>query len=396
MLEQNDRNLAAMMALADIASRRGQAEAAFEWVKRAWEKNPGALQPGLVLAQHYLRQREPLEAVAIARELTNAHPKNPQPLQLLGTARLAMGEPASAVDSYQQAVNLQPKSPNAYLLLANAQAVAKDYDAAIESLEQSLALKPDYLPAQGALVRLKQRTEKPEEALRLARQIQQQHPQNALGYLLEGDLLWASKAYADAEKIFAAGFDRSPNAELALKLFQTRRQLGDNDSARAVLSQWLADHPDDLRVRQVLGQTYLESGETVAAIEQYRAVVEGQPNNVVVLNNLAWALHEQNDPGAVQYAQKAYELAPDQFEVVDTLGWLLLEGGEVQRGLALIREAAAKAPHVPSIRYHLGAALARNDRPEDAQRELERLLRDHPDFPEANDAKALLASLQGQ
>jgi putative PEP-CTERM system TPR-repeat lipoprotein len=394
ILARNDRNISAMMILADIASRRGQPDAALEWVQTAWDRNPGALRPGMVLAQHYLRQGENLKAIAVARELAEAHPKNPRPLQIMGTARLAMGEAASAVSSFQKAAELQPNAPNASLLLANAQAAAEDYDAAIESLEKSLSMQPDYLPAQAAKARLLQRTGRTEEALGLARRIQEQHPQSAQGYLLEGDIHWAGKDYANAEKVLAVGFARQPTAEIALKLFQLRRQQGDNDAARAVLSDWLAGNPNDLRVRQVLGQSYLAGGETAPAIEQYRLVVEAQPNNVVVLNNLAWALYEQNDPGALQYAERAYELAPEQFEVADTMGWLLVEAGEVERGLGLIRDAAAKAPHVPSIRYHLGAALAKSDRPAEARRELERLLRDHPDFPEAEQARALLAELQ--
>ena len=89
-------------------------------------------------------------------------------------------------------------------------------------------------------------------------------------------------------------------------------------------------------------------------------------------------------------------LAPDRPEIADTLGWLMLEHGDAQRGLVILQKALGKAPHIPSIRYHLAVALVKNDRGEDAQRELTRLLREHKDFPEANEAETLLAQLQGR
>ncbi len=396
ILEKNDGHIAATLALAELATRQGRPDEALSWVKKAWEKNPGALQPGLMLAEYHVRRREYLQAIGIGRELSKAHPKNPRVLQMLGATRLAMGEAVLAVKNFEEAAKLQTQSPRAYWLLANAQATAKDYDAAIASINQALSLKADYLPAQVALVRLKQRTKKSQEALQLARQIQEQHPQSQQGYLLEGDIHMGERAYADAAQSYAAGYSRQQTAELTVKLYQARARLGDMRSAREPMEAWVADHPEDLRVRRVLAQAYLQAGESEAAIEQYQVVVKAQPKDIVTLNNLAWLLHEQNDPGALAIAQQAHDLAPDNMEIADTLGWLLLDRGDPARGLALIQQAASKMPHLSSIRYHLAVALMKNDREDAARKELERLLRDHKDFPEAEDARVLVLRLQGQ
>ena len=89
-------------------------------------------------------------------------------------------------------------------------------------------------------------------------------------------------------------------------------------------------------------------------------------------------------------------LAPDRPEVADTLGWLLLENGDPARGLEILQDAAGKAPHIPAIRFHRAVALARNDRQDEARKELERLLRDHSNFAEEAEARTLLAQLQEQ
>jgi putative PEP-CTERM system TPR-repeat lipoprotein len=232
--------------------------------------------------------------------------------------------------------------------------------------------------------------------MEMARRIQQQHPESYQGYLVEGDLHLAAKEYEQAARSYTAGYDRQKTAELAVKLFQARLQGGDEGSARMPLEDWIVQHPEDLRVRQVLAQAYLRADKSDAAIEQYQVVVEQQPDNVAALNNLAWMYHTQKDARAVDHAQRAYDLAPDKPEVADTLGWLLLDRGELERGLALLQEAAGRAPHIPAIRYHRAVALAKNDRSEEARKELERLLRDHSDFAEADDARSLLTQLTGQ
>jgi len=95
------------------------------------------------------------------------------------------------------------------------------------------------------------------------------------------------------------------------------------------------------------------------------------------------------NPEAVKYAERAHELAPGRPEVTDTLGWLLVQKGEVGRGLVLLQEAAVKAPHIPDIRYHMVVALDRAGRRDEARKELDRLLKTGKAFPELDKARAL-------
>ncbi len=82
-----------------------------------------------------------------------------------------------------------------------------------------------------------------------------------------------------------------------------------------------------------------------------------QPENVMILNNLAWAAMETKDPGALGYAEKAYSLAPQNASVLDTYGWLLLQKGDVKRSVELLTAAVNRAPKDPDMRLHLAKAL---------------------------------------
>ena len=90
------------------------------------------------------------------------------------------------------------------------------------------------------------------------------------------------------------------------------------------------------------------------------AAAQKQPDNVLVLNNLAWAYQQVKDPRALETAERAYKLKPDNAAVADTLGWMLVEQGNTTRGLELLQKAVAAAPKALEIRYHLAQAWVKS------------------------------------
>jgi cellulose synthase operon protein C len=79
--------------------------------------------------------------------------------------------------------------------------------------------------------------------------------------------------------------------------------------------------------------------------------------------------------------------------VMDTLGWLRLETGDVRGALPLLRRASALAPESAEIRYHLGQCLARSGDKRAARLELEKALAAPGEFARRDDARALLSTL---
>jgi Flp pilus assembly protein TadD len=88
-------------------------------------------------------------------------------------------------------------------------------------------------------------------------------------------------------------------------------------------------------------------------------------------------------------------VVPNQPEVIDTLGWLLVQNGDTNRGLVLLQETTTKAPHVADIRYHMAAALEKAGRRAEARKELDRLLKSSKTFPERDKAEPLREQLGG-
>ena len=99
------------------------------------------------------------------------------------------------------------------------------------------------------------------------------------------------------------------------------------------------------------------------------------------------------DPSAIEYAEKAYKLAPEQPAVMDTLGVMLVEKGDASRGLELLRGASSKAPQNSMIRFNLAKALVKSGKKDEAKKELDELARLGDKFPAQAEVGRMLQSL---
>ncbi|MDP1898181.1 MAG: PEP-CTERM system TPR-repeat protein PrsT, partial [Sulfurimicrobium sp.] len=102
---------------------------------------------------------------------------------------------------------------------------------------------------------------------------------------------------------------------------------------------------------------------------------------------------QEKDPRALEHAEKANQLAPDNPAILDTLGWMLVEKGDITRGLPLLQKASNLAPDAAEIRYHFVQGLVKSGDKIKARKELEQLLAKGKPFPGIEDAKALLKQL---
>ena len=157
---------------------------------------------------------------------------------------------------------------------------------------------------------------------------------------------------------------------------------------------WLKDHSDDQAFRLYLAESAVARKDYPVAIRHYRVLLEGQPNNPALMNNLAWVLGQNKDPKAVELAEKAYQLAPDQPGVVDTLGSLLVDKGDVERGLELMRKAHSLAPNNPAITLNFARALVKAGKGAEAKPMLTELVALGDRFTGSTEAGELLKNLK--
>jgi putative PEP-CTERM system TPR-repeat lipoprotein len=393
ILEKDKNNADAMTALAELAMLQKHPEEATTWLEKASNTNPDAVAPATKLGLHYLRTNQPQKALTLARKLQTANPTNAELLELLGQAQVANKDAAGALETYSKLVNVLPKSARAHLRLAGAHLLTKNETAAAADLKRAVELQPNYLPARLVQVDMAMRGGRPNEALDIARQLQKQDPKAAAGYTIEGDVMMAQKKPVQALPAYEKALSIAKSPELFAKTMLALNGSGKGKEAKARSQQWLAEHPDDVRVAMMIAAGHLEAKEYKPAIALLEGILKRVPNNPLVLNNLAWAYHQDKDPRALATAEQALKLADNNPGVMDTLGWMLVEQGNTARGLPLLQKASGLAPNAVEIRYHLAAALHKSGDKQAARKELDKVLAQNTPFPEIEEARALLKSL---
>jgi Flp pilus assembly protein TadD len=120
------------------------------------------------------------------------------------------------------------------------------------------------------------------------------------------------------------------------------------------------------------------------------------PRFVPAANNLAWLYteHGGDKEKALQLAQTAKELAPEDPRISDTLGWILYKRGVYQRALALLKESATKLPNNPQVHYHLGMAYAQVGDKENARKALALAVNSPATYQGKDDARKMLGDLK--
>jgi uncharacterized protein (TIGR03790 family) len=151
-------------------------------------------------------------------------------------------------------------------------------------------------------------------------------------------------------------------ADAARLMVRANLSIGRGETVQAIelLEKVTALAPDYLPGQAVLGQQYELAGRHEPARARYRAVLERQPANVVMLNNLAYNLgvHGNAPKEALAMAERANALAPGTPGILDTVGWLRHLTGDSAGALGPLRRAAEAAPDLCEAFEHLAEVEA--------------------------------------
>jgi cellulose synthase operon protein C len=389
-LSAEPHNVRVRVALADILFRRG-ALAEAEQILTA-EKDSKAPELQFALAHLELARGEPGKANEALDRAIALQPHRAELVNQAGTLLLQNGKYEAALARFQKATELEPKSARYWLNIGRAQLALRQDDQARASFQRAQELSSEWIEPVTALALLDVRAKKFDEALQRANEVLAKHPGDPDALVLKGDVLASAGKIRDAAAAFGDAQRRRPDASTALKLFQIRSATAAAD-ADEPLQQWLALQPNDYRIRDVLGTYYLGQHALQKAAGEFEMVVRQMPGYAPGFNNLAWTYFQLNDPRAQTYAQRAHQLAPSSPIIADTLGWILVRGSDLSRGLPLL-EQATKGATDPEIQYHYAYALAQSGKRAEARDILTRVLAGKRDFQSRHDAERLLADLK--
>jgi tetratricopeptide (TPR) repeat protein len=299
------------------------------------------------------------EAIAELRQLTNRFPNVSQSYFLLASAHRGHGNIDEAASVYRTITKKFPNDPQGHQLLGVVLRQQARIPQARQAFENALKVNPDYLAAIESVVDLDIAAKQFEPAIARIQHYLDKYPKSPLPPLLLGKVLFQQKRNAEAEAAVQKAIALDPEftpAHRALASFYVSSQQ--TEKAIVKFESFLAKDQKDIAGLIQLGMLYEAKGEYDGAFKCYQNVLKHNPNSVVALNNIAYALSERMGKidEALEYARRARNVSPTDPHSADTMGWILYKKGQYAEALAALQQSAERLGDQPEVQYHLGMA----------------------------------------
>lgn len=393
ILEKDPENGDVMLTLASLHEKEDDTDGAFRWLDKARTSSRQSVEATLRLINLQLRTGKPEEAKNLARKLHQQDPENLEFLSSLGRALHGTKNIQQAAEIFGRLAE-RAREVRSLQWLHNAAIWlrrVRDPGAARAALENALDMEPRFIAAHFELFKLEMASRDLDAAMQRANTVARIAPRGSAGDALKGAVYMHQRKFDEAARAYHAAFEKTPTTALAIKLFHARRAAG--TPRLAPVQSWARANETDTNAQHLLAIAYADAGQPDKAVAIYEAQLKRWPRNAVLLNNAANLYQKLGDPRALDHAGRAHALAPQQPELMDTYGWILVRNNQLEKGLRLLRNARLRAPDIPEIRYHFAAALNMAGQYAEARRELEIALQSGRLFPGEDDARDLLAKL---
>lgn len=327
----------------------------------------------------------------------DADPNLFESLLLSGRINMIANDMDAAKQAFEKAASLYPDSRSPLFALASITFDGGDYDRSRDYINALLKLNGDDPRALLILGQLELADGKIDETLQILQKIDANAEKMPLAFLLKGKIALARENYELAEESLTKFLSAYPNDERglielsktyvakgnkaeAVKLVEpVIRNANAKPAALQYVAQLLSENNDvragnlalrakiagktDITQEMIKAEQAIKLGEWAAAEAVYKKLrSNGHGENPLVLNNSAMvALKSGKIDDAEAFARAAYNIAPQDPQIMDSLGYILLKRGtEKQEALRLIQEAAKILPGHRGVQTHLAQAYRAN------------------------------------
>lgn len=354
---QNDPD--ALLAFAQLAARVGDVDRAAELLAKVLELDPTNANAAIFYAQAMQRQGHTAEALKTLARIVEAHPK--QTSLRMTYARLLVDakryEDARA--QFEKLAADEPKNADVHFALGLLLLQTNHPEKAKAQFEHLLQLGQRKRTANFYLGQIAESMKDDKAAIAYYRKVDS--GEHYLSAQIRVAVLLADEKGVAAAR---AHLEQLPkrNAADAVRIYRAEAELlaqhDDYHQALDVYNKALDAFPKDTDL--LYGRAMLaEKMNNLQMLESdLRTILKEDPNNADALNALGYTLADRTDryQEAYKLIQKALALKPNDYYILDSMGWVLYRMGRNQEALKYLREALDKN-YDPEIAAHLGEVL---------------------------------------
>lgn len=372
----------AHLLLARVYEAQHMANSVRGELQQALRLDPALLQARIALANDYLSAKQVQSAVDVLEQALPS--QKVQVPWVIGRnwAMISQGNLKEARANSDRVLQLV-RTPDAIYQNAVVRLLQNDYPGGQDQLEEMLKQNPGDLRAPELMMQVFDLQKEIPKGLDRLKQLASANRKSAPLQRLVGQWYMRTGNLNGARQAFEASLAADAHYLPAqMSLADLDMQAGYLDMARHELNAIIAANPQDVAALVLSARAEDSAGNHQAVIARYRAVLDVDSSNVIALNNLAYALADDNLDDALKYAQRAAELAPDAPFVQDTLGWIFYRKGLYTSAVGYLKAAIAKES-TPKRQFHLGMSYLKAGEQANGKRIVEEALLKDPNLPKS-------------
>ena len=322
-LEPDEENY--QLVYLSILEKDDDKRAAFQYLESLLEQKPDDFNLQITHARMLADLGRYDEARAEFKALTISHPDNTDAHYASGLLNLQTNHSKEAKEEFKFLISKQVLVNESSYYLGQIAEFEKDFKEAIKWYEAIDNSHPQFFDAQIKIAIAKARLGKLDESRLILANIQPQ------------------------------------NQTQKLQLVRVKAEIliedGKLEEAKAVYDEAIGDghDPDLLYSRAMLAE---KMGRLDLFEQDLKTVIKHNPENADVLNALGYTLADRTDryQEAHDYIKKALDLSPDNFYILDSMGWVLYRLGRLEESIKYLKRAKALNDD-PEVSAHLSEVL---------------------------------------
>ena len=290
------------------------------------EKNPESRDARLNYARALVLDKRIPEARVQFEAVLAAHPGDPDVIYAVGLLAFQLKDHAVAEENMKRLLGMKYRDPDGVrYLLGQIAEDQKHWSRAIDWYED-IDDGEHVLPARMRIANAIAKQGRLDEARAFLRKVADDHPGEQAQFLVaEAQLLREAQRHQDAFQLLSEALEKDPQQpELLYDVALTAEKLERFDVLESSLRKLIEVRPDHAHAYNALGYSFAERNMRL--------------------------------PEARKLIERALELAPDDYFIVDSLGWVLYREGDLKGAAAQLRRAYSGRPDA-EIGAHLGEVL---------------------------------------
>jgi len=276
----------------------------------------------MLLGRMYLSEQQFDKVIELTDKISQNNDKPATYWALRGKALLALGDANKADDHYDNWLQEAPNNKEANIgkmLILDAQ------NKFLEGEELSTAYleKADDMAVRLMQVHFSVMGGQFDKANTLYEQLPMQVKDLPVTKGFKARLLLADGDNEGALPLSNEVYDNIPNSRNLVLLVGNLERLKKQPEAMKLIQNHAQKNPNDIAAKMLLAERQINAGQS-GAIETYEETLKLNPNNFVVLNNLAYLYTQEGRlQDAERYARQAVEQRPENADAIDTLAQAL-------------------------------------------------------------------------